>query len=348
VDSLRIAVLFYEERTGPAPARDEVVDQVYAALTALGHQPVLLGTNNDVAELVTRLGEIKPDLVFNLCESFGGLDSNEGNITALLALLGIPFTGTGPVGMALRQDKALTKKVLQFHGVNCPGFAIFDIGNLEFSGRMHFPLIVKPMRGDASLGISDASLVRDYAGLIRQITIMHNEHFDAALVEEYIEGREFYVGVLGNESPEALPLVEMDFSRLPPDAPRIYGRAAKFDATSTQYQALNAIIATDLSSELRHSLANAALEAVYALQVRDYARVDIRLSREGKPYVIEVNANPYLEQTSAFAFSALQAGMGYNTLIGRLVEIAWTCARDRAWDKGMACPVKRPPPEKPL
>jgi len=348
MDSLKIVVLHYEERNGDAREHDEVVDQVYAALAAVGHKPILLGTNSDVAGLVTRLNEIKPDLVFNLCETFGDQDSNEGNITALLVLLDIPFTGTGPVGMALRQDKALTKKVLQFHGVNCPRFAIFDLGNLEFAGRMHFPLIVKPMRGDASVGVGDASLVKDYASLTRQVAVIHNELQDAALVEEYIEGREFYVGVLGNEPAEALPIVEMDFANLPADAPLIYGWEAKFDHSSRQYQAVNAIIATDLSPEMRYSITSAALEAVYALQVRDYARVDMRLSRDGKPYVIEVNANPYLEQTSAFALAALQAGMGYNTLIKSLVEIAWTCSKDRASAKGLACPISRSESGQPL
>jgi D-alanine-D-alanine ligase len=140
----------------------------------------------------------------------------------------------------------------------------------------------------------------------------------------------------------------MDFAKLPADAPRIYGWEAKFDHSSRQYQAVNAIIATDLSPEMRYSITSAALEAVYALQVRDYARVDMRLSRDGKPYVIEVNANPYLEQTSAFAFAALQAGMGYNTLIKSLVEIAWTCSKDRASAKGLACPINRSESGQPL
>lgn len=348
MDGLNIAVLFYEERLPDRTEHDEVVDQIAAALSAVGHKPTLVGVQNDLAEMVGRLLEQKPDLVFNVCETFGGRDTNEGNVTAVLTLLGLPFTGTGPVGMALRQDKALTKKVLQFHGVNCPRFAIFDTGNLEFAGRMHFPLIVKPMRGDASVGVGDASVVRDYAGLTRQVAVIHNELQDAALVEEFIEGREFYVGVLGNEPAEALPIVEMDFAKLPADAPRIYGWEAKFDHASRQYQAVNAIIATDLSPELRYGISSAAMEAVYALQVRDYARVDMRLSRDGKPYVIEVNANPYLEQTSAFAFAALQAGMGYNTLIKRLVEIAWTCSRDRASAKGLACQLGRSESQQPV
>jgi D-alanine-D-alanine ligase len=340
MEGLKVSVLFYEERDSEGPEHDEVVDQVTGALSAAGHKPSLLGIQDDLAELVTKLGEQKPDLVFNLCETFGGRDSNEGNVTAALVLLGLPFTGTGPVGMALRQDKAVTKKLLQFHDVKCPKFAIFDIGDLEFAGRMRFPLFVKPMRGDASVGVHDSSLVTDYDHLVERVASIHHELQDAALVEEYIEGREFYVGVLGNHPAEALPIIEMDFGKLPAGYPHIYGWEAKFDHSSKQYDSVNAIIATDLAPETRHRIATAALEAVHAVQVRDYARVDIRLAGDGTPYVIEVNANPYLEQTSAFAFAALQAGMGYNTLIRRLVDIAWTCSADSASLKGLACKLR--------
>jgi D-alanine-D-alanine ligase len=337
MEGLKVSVLFYEDRSKGGTERDEVVDEVAAALAATGHTPALLGIYDDLRELVDKLDEQQPDLVFNLCETFAGRDSNEGNVTAALVLLGKRFTGTGPVGMALRADKAVTKKLLQFHEVRCPKFAIFDTSNLEFAGRMHFPLFIKPMRGDASVGIHDASLVRDYDSLVERINLIQRELKDAALGEEYIEGREFYVGVLGNDPPEALPVIEMDFSKLPQGYPHIYGWEAKFDHTSKQYDSVNAIIATDLVPEVRHRITMAALEACYALQVRDYARVDIRLSPDGTPYVVEVNANPYLERTSAFAIAALQAGMGYNTLINRIVQTAWRCSEESGPAKGLAC-----------
>jgi len=129
----------------------------------------------------------------------------------------------------------------------------------------------------------------------------------------------------------------MDFTKLPPGYPHVYGWEAKFDHSSPQFEAVNAIVATDLPAETRHRITTAALEAVHALQVRDYGRVDIRLARDGMPYVIEVNANPYLERTSAFAIAALQAGMGYNTLINRLVQIAWKCSEEGGPLKGLAC-----------
>jgi len=345
MDGLKVSILFYEDRSTGVAEHDEVVEQVATALADTGHHPALLAIYDDLRELVHQLAEQKPDLVFNLCEGFAGRDGNEGNVTAALVLLGQRFTGTGPVGMALRQDKAVTKKMLQFHQVRCPRFAIFGMDNLEFAGKMRFPVFVKPMRGDASLGVHDSSLVRNYENLVQRVDFIHKSLQDVALVEEYIEGREFYVGVLGNNPAEALPIIEMDFSKLPPDYPHIYGWEAKFDHASRQYESVNSIVATDLSSEVRHRITTAALDAVYALQVRDYARVDIRLAPDGMPYVIEVNANPYLERTSAFAIAALQAGMGYNTLINRIVQIAWKCSEENGPLKGLACklPPRTPP-----
>jgi D-alanine-D-alanine ligase len=337
MEGLNISVLYYEDRSEALAERDEVVDQVAEALKATGHFPTLLGIYDDLGELIEKLKQQKPDLVFNLCETFAGRDSNEGHVTAVLALLGHRFTGTGPVGMALRQDKAVTKKLLQFHDVRCPKFAIFDSDNLEFAGKMHFPMFIKPMRGDASVGVEDSSLVRDYDHLVERINYIQREVKDAALVEEYIEGREFYVGILGNDPPEALPVIELDFSKLPVGYPHIYGWQAKFEHTSVQYGAVNAIVATELSPEVRHRITIAALEAAYAVQVRDYVRVDMRLAPDGIPYVVEVNANPYLERTSAFAIAALQAGMGYNTLINRIVQIAWKCSQESGPQKGLAC-----------
>jgi len=335
MDQLKVSVLFYEDRSQGGAERDEVVDEVAQALTEGGHAASLLGIYDSVGELVNKLNDQKPDLVFNLVETFAGKDSYDMHVTALLAMLGQRFTGTGPVGMALRQDKAITKKLLKFHDVRCPNFAIFDKDNLEFAGRMHFPMFVKPMRGDASIGIHDSSLVDDYDSLVKRVNAIHEELHDAAIVEEYIEGREFYVGILGNDPPEALPVIEMDFSKLPPGYPRIYGWEAKFDHSSVQFDHVNSIVATDLLPEVRSRITAAALEATFALQVRDYARVDMRLAPDGTPFVVEVNANPYLERTSAFAIAALQAGMGYKTLINRIVEIAMRCSEQNACQKGM-------------
>jgi D-alanine-D-alanine ligase len=321
-DKLKVSVLFWEERGQEGIKHDEVVDQVAGALTEGGHKVSSIGINDDLRELLEKLDDKRPDLVFNLCEKFADNDEFEMHVTAVLAMLGQPFTGTGPAGMVLRQDKALTKKLLEFHGVRYPNYATFDKDNLEFAGKMRFPLFVKPLHGDTSLGIDDSSLVTEYAKLVERISFIQTQLKVPALVEEYIEGREFYVGLLGNEPAETLPVMELDFGRLPGTHPRIYGHDAKSDANSPQYQAVNAVVATELASEVRARIWMAGREAAYALKVQDYARVDIRLSEDGIPMVVEVNANPYLERTSAFPLAALQAGMGFTTLINRIVEIA--------------------------
>ncbi|MDP1989699.1 MAG: hypothetical protein Q8K00_01650 [Syntrophales bacterium] len=323
MERLKVSVLYWEERGQEGIKHDEVVDEVAAALSEGGHKTSLIGINDDLRELLDKLDDKRPDLVFNLCERFADNDDFEMNVTAVLTMLRQPFTGTGPTGMALRQDKALTKKLLKFHEVPYPNYATFDKNNLELAGKMHFPLFVKPLHGDTSLGINDSSLVTEFAKLVERISFIQTQLKVPALVEEYIEGREFYLSVLGNDPAEALPVMELDFTKLPDGYPKIYGHEAKSDAASPQYRAVNAVVATELAPETRARIINAGREAAYALKAQDYARVDIRLSLDGIPMVVEVNANPYLERTSAFALAALQAGMGYATLINRIVEEAW-------------------------
>lgn len=322
MDELKVSVLFWEDRGQDGAEHDEVVDQVAGALTEGGHKVSLIGIAGDLRELLDKLDEQRPQLVFNLCERFADNDLFDMHVITVLDLLGQPFTGTGPLGTALRQDKAITKKLLSFHEVPYPNFITFDTHDIEFAGRMRFPLFVKPLTGDASLGIDDSSLVTEYSKLAERVNFIQTQLKLPALVEEYIEGREFYVSILGNNPGEVLPVMELDLSKLPSGYPRIYGSDAKLDESSVQYSAVNAIVATDLSPEIRARISNVGQEAAYALKVRDYARVDIRLSNDGRPVVLEVNANPYLEMTSAFSLAALQAGMGYSMLINRIVEIA--------------------------
>jgi D-alanine-D-alanine ligase len=322
MDPLKISVLFWEERNQNNAEHDEVVDQVAGALSEAGHQVSLLGIHSDLRELLDKLDEQKPQLVFNLVERFADNDLFDMHVITVLDMLGIPFTGAAPLGAALRQNKAISKKLLEFHDVAYPHSITFDKNEIEFAGRMRFPLFVKPLSGDASFGIDDSSLVAEYSKMVERIAYIQTQLNLPALVEEYIEGREFYVSILGNTPAEVLPVMELDFGKLPEGYPKIYGSDAKSDTNSVQYNSVNAIVATELTSEVRARIANVGREAAYALKVRDYARIDIRLTEDGRPVVLEVNANPYLERTSAFALAALQAGMGYTTLINRIVEIA--------------------------
>ena len=320
---LKISVLFWEGRTPAKTTHDEVVDEVVAALKESGHDISILGISDDLRELLDKLDEQRPDLVFNLCERFADEDLFEINVAAVLEMLGQPFTGAGSHGMTIRQDKVLTKKLLKFHDIPYPNYAIFAKTNIEFVGNMHFPLFVKPLRGDTSLGIEGSSLVTEYSKLVERIGFIHNQIKEQALVEEYIEGREFYVGILGNDPAEVLPVMELDFSTLPPGAPKIFSRTNKTDESSPEYRFVNVVVATDLTPETRARITAAGKEAAYALKVRDYARVDIRLSPTGTPFVVEVNANPYLERTSTFALAALQSGLGFTGLVSSIVETAW-------------------------
>jgi D-alanine-D-alanine ligase len=315
-------VLFHEIPGEGQSGRDAVVGHVSAALKEAGHQVSLLGISSDLRKLIDNLTRNKPEMVFNLCEGFADVDAHEMHVAAVLEMLGQPFTGTGPSSMAIRQDKALTKKVLAFHGVRTPQFATFEKHNIEFAGRMRFPMLVKPLHGDASLGVHDTSVVGDYKSLLGQISYIHNELDDAAIVEEYIDGREIFVGFLGNNPPEPLPLVEIDFSELPISHPRIFGREAKFDADSPQFNGTNLVVAEELPPETGSRVVKAGMESIRALGLVDYGRVDIRLAPDGSPYVVEVNANPYLEQSGAIATAAQEAGITYTDLIGRILDAA--------------------------
>jgi D-alanine-D-alanine ligase len=306
-----------------ASSYDPVVDQVAAALRENGHQVSIFAVHDDVAALVEGLQSRKPDLVFNLLETFGDDTSADVSVAGLLTLLGLRFTGGGPGELYLRQDKGLAKKALAFDNIPYPHYAVFSQdSDLETFGQLRMPLFVKPLRADASIGIDGDSLVRDATSLMKRVLAIHETVKDSALVEEYIEGRELYVGVLGNREPVAFPPIEMDFSGLPEGVPRVAGTKAKWDPDSVEYKGTKSILAEDLPDELRARLQKTAVDAARALRVRDYGRVDLRLADTGDIYVIEVNANCYLEKTGEFATAAAAQGLEYPALIQRIVDLA--------------------------
>ncbi|HEX7184886.1 MAG TPA: ATP-grasp domain-containing protein [Thermoanaerobaculia bacterium] len=309
-----------DKKDGP---HDVVVDQIADALRQNGHEVSLLEVYNDVRQVVDGLGEHKPDLVFNLLESFGEDTGADVAVAGLLNLLGVRYTGGGPGELYLRQDKGLAKKVFAFDGILYPHFAVFSRdSDLETGGKLRMPLFVKPLSADASIGIEGDSLVRDATSLMKRVVDIHEKVNDSALVEEYIEGRELYVGVLGNREPTALPPIEVDFSGLPEGAPRVLGSKAKWNPDSVEYKGTKSVLADDLPDELRARLQKTAIEAARAVRVRDYGRVDLRLTDTGDIYVIEVNANCYLEKGSEFAVAAAASGLEFSALIQRIVELA--------------------------
>lgn len=309
---------------------DPVLAQIESTLTSLGHVPVRVSVAADVEQLVVALKAAKPDLVFNLAESFDGKSALESNVAALLNLIGLRYTGSSPAALLMAGDKSLTKKVLSFHEILTPQFATVYRGALDHVGDLAFPLIVKPPQEDASLGITSKSVVRDVRELLGTMDALQREFQSPVLVEEFIDGREFYVGLLGNVTPVALPVIELDFSAFPADRPKVASWEAKWgeggtgeaDESGAEFAGTRSIFPTDVAPELLERMQAVAIESYNALRLRDYARVDLRVTAGGEIYVIEVNPNCYLEQSGEFSRAAAESGMPHDALIARIVELA--------------------------
>jgi len=320
---MNITILVYVEEEGSSEY-DAAIDQVADALTSKGHKPSICTVHGDLTKMINSVRRRKPELVFNLLEQFGEGNLGLVEITAVLELLGFPYTGGGSGELYLQEDKALTKKMLTHANVKCPDFAVFSphAEQLETAGNLRMPLFVKPLRMDASQGIdAQRSLVHTTAELMERVVQIHKKFQDAALCEQYIEGREFYVGVLGNQEPRALPPIEMDFSKLADGMPHVMDAKAKFDESSAEYQGTKPVVA-ELDDQLRARLQQVALDSYRALRVRDYGRIDMRLTETGDIYVIEVNANCYLEKDGEFAMAAKADGIEYPDLIQMIADMA--------------------------
>jgi D-alanine-D-alanine ligase len=301
--------------------KKEVEEEVAEALTKLGHEPVMYELDGTQKSLLG-LARVDCDLVFNLAESFADDDTSDFKIAAYLELLRKKYTGSGSHGLMLAQDKAVAKKIFAFHGIHTPTFARCYRGRLDFSHDLEFPVIVKPAREDGSIGIEFSAVVSSIRELMERMDWLHT-HFDSpVLIEEYIEGREMYVGVLGNEKPEALPVIELDLSKLPEGTPKIAAAEVKWGKGTRAYRDTKSAIATDLPDETVQLLQQTAIAAYQALELRDYGRVDMRLQADGRVHVIEVNPNPWLASRAEFAMAARKSGRTYSRLVEEIMELA--------------------------
>jgi len=301
--------------------KKEVEEEVADALTKLGHEPMMHELDGTPKSLLA-LARMECDLVFNLTESFAGDDTADFKIAGFLELIGKNYTGSGTHGLMMAQDKALAKKIFQFHGVHTPVFAKSFRGRLDFSHDLHFPVIVKPAREDGSIGIEFSAVVNSIRELMERIDWLHANFDSPVLIEEYVEGREMYVGVIGNDKPEALPVVELDLSKLPDGTPRIASAEVKWGKGTKAYRDTKSAIATDLPEEAVAVLQQTAVAAYQALELRDYGRVDMRLQPNGRATVIEVNPNPWLSSKAEFAMAARKSGRTYPQLVEKIVELA--------------------------
>jgi D-alanine-D-alanine ligase len=309
------------KRKAPRKKEKEVHQEVYEALKEAGHNPIYSVVEGD-DETLHELARVKADLFFNLTESYAGDDTKDMNVAAYLDLLGRRYTGAGPYGLYLAQDKALAKKIFAFHGIHTPYFATVYRGRVDWSHDIQFPVIVKPLREDGSIGIGFESVVDSIKDLMEKIDAVHTQFDSEALIEEYIEGREIYVGVIGNEKPEALPLIELDLSHIPEGTPRIAGSEVKWGRGTDAYEKADPFFPDDLSDETVKRIQETAVAAYQALRLRDYGRIDIRLASDGTPHVLEVNPNCWLSRKAEFAMAAKKAGRSYDALIAEIVTLA--------------------------
>lgn len=333
-DKLKIAVLYDlwgEEETpdsekaaesGRKRKEKEDREEIFDALTKLGHEPfyhVLDGRTQSLHGLA----KCGADLVFNLTESYAGDDTMEMNVAAYMDLIGLPYTGAGPHASFLAQDKATAKKMFAFHGIRTPYFATAYRGNIDHAHDVKFPLIVKPQLEDGSIGIDAAAVVNGVKELMERVQYVQNEFDSPALIEEYIEGREIYAAILGSyERTEVLPLVELDLSQLPEGVPRIASRDVKFERDSQAYKVTKSAVVENLDEETTQKLSDTAVAAYRAVKLRDYGRIDMRLTADGEVYVIEANPNPWLSSKHEFAMAAKKSGRSYTELIKNIVELA--------------------------
>jgi len=296
-------------------------EEIFEALTKLGHEPsyhILDGRNQSLLALA----KCGADLIFNLTESYAGDDTMDKNIASYLELLQIPYTGSGPEALHLAQDKSVAKKIFDFHKIKTPNFAVSYKGRTDHSHDIEFPLIVKPVSEDGSIGIDSGSVVESVKELMERIDYIHGEFDSPALIEEYIEGREIYAAILGNDNPEVLPLIELDLSKLPKGTPRIACQDVKFDHETEAYKVTKSAPVEDLDEETTQKLKETGLAAWRALKLRDYGRIDMRLNKKGEVYVIEANPNPWLASAAEFTMAAKKGGYSFTEMIEKLVGLA--------------------------
>ncbi|HEY7191421.1 MAG TPA: ATP-grasp domain-containing protein [Vicinamibacterales bacterium] len=302
---------------------------VIETLRELGHEVRVLGIHDDLGGIRPTAGHFKPHVVFNLLEAFADVTTFDQNMVSYLELLRLPYTGCNPRGLILARDKALSKKLLAYHRIRVPEFTVVRPGRrVSLPKRLGFPLIVKSLFFEASVGISQASVVDNEEQLERRTAFIHEKLGTAAIVEQYIDGREIYVGVVGNERLQVLPPWEMSFDGLADSRWKIATERVKW---STKYQKKHGIMTdrAQVSDDERERLLRIAQRTYRALDLSGYARVDLRMDSQGRAYVIEANPNPNLAYGEDFSESAEADGISYERLLERIIALGrrWEPAR---------------------
>jgi len=295
---------------------------VMKTLQANGHEVKMLGVQTELTPIRDAVEEWKPDIVFNLLEEFHGESLYAQNVVGLLELLRVPYTGCNPRGLMLARGKDLSKKLLKYHRVPVPAFAVFPIGKkVRRPGRLKFPLIVKSLWEDASLGIAQASIVDSDEKLAERVAFIHKRLNTPAIAEQFIDGREIYVGVLGNDRIQVMPVWELSFSNLAEGAHAIATEKVKHDPIYQEKRGILQGPAQDLSPKVTTKIRTLAKRIAHTLELDGYGRIDFRLSKDNVPYFIEANPNPEIASSQEYAQAALHAGISYADLLNKIVAL---------------------------
>jgi D-alanine-D-alanine ligase len=302
---------------------------VLAALRELGHRTEYLAIFDNLDLLQQKLQSFQPDLIFNLADQFKNNRAFDQNIVSFMELHGVPFTGCGSTGLTLCKHKAISKKILGYHRIHVPEFTVLARGKrISRPARLKFPVLIKPLKEEASYGIAQASFVENDDQFKERVAFIHNSWNCDVIAEEYIEGRELYVSVLGNHRLEVYPIRELIFREVPPDEPKIATYKAKWDEEYRQRWGLQNQFAENLEAVLTKEIAQTAKRIYRLLTIDGYARVDFRVTPQNEIYFIEANPNPHLAADEDFAQSALKAGFAYPQLIERIIRTGLKTVRE--------------------
>jgi D-alanine-D-alanine ligase len=303
-----------------APWRTEY--DVISTLRAVGHEVQALGVHDDLGDIRRLAADWKPHIAFNLLEGFDDVTIFDQNVVSHLELLKLSYTGCNPRGLLLARDKSLSKKLLAYHRIAVPEFEVFRSGRpIRRPKRLTFPLIVKSLTQEASIGISQASVVDTDEKLKERVTFIHESIGTAAIAEQYIEGRELYVGILGNQMLQALPVWELFFTNMPADARRIATDRVKWSVKYQKKYGIDSGAARDLGEDKCNEIQHVCKRAYRALELSGYARIDLRMDEQGNIWVLEANPNPQIARGEDFAASAEKAGISYETVLQRILSL---------------------------
>ena len=327
---LRVLVLMHEDLVPPEQVNGHDLKtvawrtehDVVSTLKKLGHEVLPLGVKSELDVIHSAIEGWKPDIAFNLLEEFDGVAVYDQHVVSYLELLHLPYTGCNPRGLMLARDKALTKKVLSFHRIPYPEFIEVPQGRTVRRPKwLSFPLIVKSVSEEASLGISQASIVEDDDKLSERVTFIHTRVGSGALIERYIEGREFYVGIIGNGQLQVLPVWELIMDKLPEDAKRIATERVKWSRKYQQKYGITSREADNLPEGKAEDIQDLAKQVYRTLGLSGYARIDMRMAADGQLYVLEANPNPQIAEDEDFADSAKKADYHYKELLQELLNV---------------------------